>query len=125
MAFNLFYEYQGNLYLYLFGQTYESQLRRAFVYFNAVYYEPIRWAIRTHATAIDYSNEAYEAKVLRGCRLHPVAGFFCFGEELRAQLAEFLSIVDAAQRVRFAGYASCDEISSRVLRAEARSPLRS
>jgi predicted N-acyltransferase len=111
VAFHLFYETGGRLYSYLFGQAYEDRLRGAFVYFNAVFYEPIRWAVRTGARVIDFSNESYEAKALRGCQLQPMTGFFRFGDDLQPALAELVALVDAAQRARFRRYAGPEDSS--------------
>ncbi|MFJ3928928.1 GNAT family N-acetyltransferase [Streptomyces sp. NPDC090029] len=45
--------------------------RDAALYFNLVYYEPIRMAARLGVSALHLGILAYEAKVLRGARLEP------------------------------------------------------
>jgi len=67
-AFAQFYEHGGTLYSRAVGFDYERVAGR-FAYFNLLFYEPLRHAIAHGLRAVDYSMEAYEAKMGRGCTL--------------------------------------------------------
>lgn len=102
LAFHLLFEAEGALYSYIGGQTYDEHARKGHAYFNGVYYEPLRLALRRGLDRIDYGTESYEAKVLRGCVLQPLTGFFDFGADVRDDLARMLELLDAGQRALLA-----------------------
>jgi predicted N-acyltransferase len=101
VAFHLLFSAAGTVYAYLVGQTYEPVAGGASPYFEAVFYEPIRLAVAEGARRYDLGSEGYEAKLARGGRLTPTAGFFALGGDVDGEVAELLALVDAAQRERF------------------------
>jgi predicted N-acyltransferase len=121
IAFHLLFMVANTLYAYLVGQAYEPVAAGASPYFQAVFYEPIRLAIRTGADRYDLGSEGYEAKRARGGDLAPTTGFFSLGADVGQELAELLVQLDAAQQVRFQRLERYRRPAARA--AETRSPL--
>ncbi len=61
----------STLFARLVGFDYAA-LRDAYEYFGLAYYEPVRWMAEHGLTSLHLGIEAYDAKVLRGARLHPL-----------------------------------------------------
>lgn len=72
-----------------------------FAYFNAAFYEPIRAALETASSAIEYGCGSHEAKQRRGCELEPLVGWIripAAGDALAAHLEH----LDRVNRSRYA-----------------------
>jgi len=99
VGFALFYQRDNQLYCKQAGFDYARE--GAYRYFNVIFYEPIRYAIREGVHTIQYGSESYEAKLRRGCGLELRTGYFALDREpLRADLFAMLALHDAAQRRR-------------------------
>ncbi|MFG3038964.1 GNAT family N-acetyltransferase [Streptomyces sp. NPDC048330] len=68
---NLCFAWRDTFYARVAGFDY-TRTRKAFEYFNAVYYEPLRHMERTGMTSLHLGLSALEAKVRRGASLYPV-----------------------------------------------------
>ena len=106
VAFHVFYRLEDVLYAYLGGQRYDPLARQTFAYFHAMFYEPIKMAIRLGVQRIEYGIGTYEAKIKRGCKVDPVSGFFHFGTEMEPAVARLLALRDAAEERRLQSYAA-------------------
>lgn len=70
-------------------------------YFNLGYYGPLRYATATGIRRVEYGMGAYEAKLLRGCRLTPLeARVRCALPAVAGRLPEYLAAYGAAQERR-------------------------
>lgn len=74
LGFALFHGYRGTWYPYWTGADYDHP-RHRLVYFQTLYYEPIRLALDAGATMIDYGQGSWAAKRSRGCDLTPMDGW--------------------------------------------------
>lgn len=73
IGYDLWYEYRERLYVKMGAYSREHVSNTDFYYFNVTFYEAIRHAVARGLRAIHYGPESYEAKVMRGCRLQPLA----------------------------------------------------
>jgi predicted N-acyltransferase len=96
LGFGLFYELGGELHARVVGLDYQ-RLGAERAYFNLTFHEPIRYAIAAGLRRVDFGLESYEAKMLRGCDLRPVRGWFRFGGGDGAGLPELLDLQATAQ----------------------------
>lgn len=71
VAFSLFYEWLGVLYLRMVGFDY-GRLRSAYEYFNLAYYLPLQYAYAHQLRFLHLGIEAHEAKARRGAMLRPL-----------------------------------------------------
>lgn len=71
-----------------------------FLYFNLLFYAPIRKFINEDVDSIHYAMKSYDAKVARGCQLQLVRAFLPTNE-LTSPLSEGFLAMDEAQRNRF------------------------
>lgn len=69
-----------------------------FVYFNAVYYEPIRWGIERGIRRYSFGTGTYQAKLARGCTAVPAYGVVRWPAELRATAVRRVAERQAALR---------------------------
>jgi len=60
---------------YMCGFNYDVQTNTDFIYFNLVYYEPLKWAIKERIKRIHYRISAEEAKLRRGCKPAQIFSF--------------------------------------------------
>jgi predicted N-acyltransferase len=102
LGIGVFYESGGELYARALGFDY-GLLGAEAAYFSVTFYGPIRYAITAGLRRIHYGIEAYEAKLERGCGLHPLRGWFRFHRGDAARLRELLELHDEAQRARQEG----------------------
>ncbi|WP_377863511.1 GNAT family N-acetyltransferase [Bacillus sp. R86525] len=73
----------GGALFYLWGDTifarsvgiHKDYSAKSFEYFNLVYYEAIKFAIKNGYKHIDYGMATYRAKLIRGARIEPLMGF--------------------------------------------------
>lgn len=72
-----------HLHVRLAGFDYDG-LGDDFVYFNAVYYEPIRWGIEQGIRRYSFGTGTYQAKLARGCIAVPAYGVVRWPAELQA-----------------------------------------
>lgn len=68
VGFSLLMRHRQIVDAFLTGYDYSSQTPTDYTYFNLVFYEPIKWAIKTQAERINYRIGAEEAKLRRGCK---------------------------------------------------------
>ncbi|MBS2962051.1 GNAT family N-acetyltransferase [Actinocrinis puniceicyclus] len=75
-----------HLHVRLAGFDYGA-LAADFAYFNAVYYEPVRWGIEHGITRYSFGTGTYGAKLARGCRPSLLWGAVLWPAELREAAA--------------------------------------
>jgi predicted N-acyltransferase len=71
-----------------------------FAYFNAAFYEPIRAALESACSEIEYGCGSHKAKQRRGCELKPLVGWIripCAGDALATHLGR----LDRVNRARY------------------------
>lgn len=68
---NVCFSWRDALYARVAGFDY-TRTRNAFEYFNAVYYDPMRYMEAEGLTSLHLGLSAFEAKVRRGASLHPL-----------------------------------------------------
>ena len=106
VGFALFYEYDGVYYLRSIGFDYPN-LKDEFCYFNLIFYEPIREAIKSGIRSIHYSMESYDAKLGRGCQLRNLLVYLHPLQETGGDLAQFIYLLDRGQRAFFKHVVDC------------------
>jgi predicted N-acyltransferase len=81
------------------GYRYGLLSPRDYAYFVTVYYEPVRDAISHGVAEIQYGAAAYDAKLLRGCKLKPLCGAVLpvsrEAESMVAVLADYQTVLNA------------------------------
>ncbi|MFE7318741.1 GNAT family N-acetyltransferase [Streptomyces sp. NPDC057555] len=72
-----------------------------YTYFNLGYYEMVRQAQAAELHTIEYGTEAYQAKVIRGCRIRRLYSYIKPPAELRDTVRELGALVTRAQEQSF------------------------
>jgi uncharacterized protein len=80
--------------------------RPLFLYFNLLFYHPLRAALERHVTCIRYSLKSYEEKRSRGCSLQHVLVYVRPPRALAKTMSSGLEVIDRSQRQRFARIAA-------------------
>ena len=73
-----------------------------YTYFNLAYYGLVRHAVEHGFEAISYGPEAYEAKALRGCTLHPRDSFVLVPQPWRPTVSQLAGLLDRRYAARMA-----------------------
>lgn len=103
VGFTLCYEWDGVLYTRSIGFDYAA-LGADACYFHVEFYGPIACAAERGLREIHYSMESYEAKVWRGCRVRPLAGYVHVEAAPRAALLRCLELGSRARAARLAAF---------------------
>ncbi|MDH6113592.1 hypothetical protein P3T36_005245 [Kitasatospora sp. MAP12-15] len=98
-AFTLCYEYNGELHFKMSG--FSEYAEQNFGYFNLAYYELVEQALSRQVGQLVYGPLSYEAKVGRGCALHPRTSYLRVPPAYRSDLAELARIVSHLNRSLF------------------------
>ena len=78
---------------FLGGFDYSIQEKSDFLYFNLVYYSPIKWAIKEGIKKIYYRWGSEHAKYLRGCQPERIYTFVkCQNRVVNSQIGNYLRI---------------------------------
>jgi predicted N-acyltransferase len=100
IGFTTFLE-QGDVWYSRFG-GFDYSAGNLFLYFNLLFYHPVRAAIDHGVRCVRYSLKSYRAKHSRGCSLRNVLAYVRLPQEIGEQLRGPLDLVDRTQRRRFA-----------------------
>lgn len=87
IGFSLLFRQGTTVDSWMCGFDYEVLSRTDYTYFNLVYYEPIKWAIKEGIKKINFRSEAARAKTDCACQPEQMSFFFkchdsCFGSAL-------------------------------------------
>ncbi len=99
VGFAAFFQHGPVLYSRFGGFAYDAQ--DIFIYFNLLFYEPIRYAIDRGFRDIRYSTGAHATKVSRGCLLNPVYMHLLLPREVAAVAKDGLQVVDCQLSAAF------------------------
>ena len=91
-------EFEGTLHVRQAGFAESRGSETRFVYFNTVFYAPIRYAIEAGLDRIDYSYASFEAKQARGCSTTPRTTHVRTNGVAPAQLEDYLRRYDRGVR---------------------------
>ena len=101
VGFSLFIRKGETLDAFLGGFNYEFQEKTDFTYFNLVYYNPIKWAIREGIKKIYYRWGSEEAKYKRGCKSEKLYTFVkCHNKLVNSQISNYAKIRDKITQIR-------------------------
>ena len=110
VGFVLYLMHERALYSRVAGFDY-ARTEASFCYFNLVYYEALRWAMRHGFERIHLGLGSYDAKVRRGCRLAPLHGYVAFdgpGARVALECARLQSVSER-RRLRALGAAVSED----------------
>lgn len=112
IGFTVFVEKDRKWYARFGGFNYEVE--GAFLYFNLLFYAPVRAAISHGIRCIDYSLKSYDAKRSRGCLLRNVLLFLRVPKPDETAIRDVLKRIDENCRTTFAAVAMAHKKSARV-----------
>ena len=99
LGFTTFLEDEGRWYAGAGGFDYT--VTGLFLYYNLLFYHPIKAAIGSGIFCINYTYASYAAKRSRGCQLRGVMAYMKFPAHVVGRVNPCLRAVDALQRQRF------------------------
>jgi len=98
VACTIFYHWNNQYFMHTTAHDPDAVEKTSFVRFNALYYLPLKMAIHEGVNRIDYGMDAYQEKVLRGCRIQIVEGLFKFPPEVAGRVKEVAALIDSVRR---------------------------
>lgn len=87
--------------VFLCGFNYELQSKSDLIYFNLLYYTPIKWAIQEGIRKMYYRWGSEKGKYKRGCKPEMIYSFVkCHNRLVNSQIGNYLKIKNRIERVR-------------------------